>query len=102
MQKTENKETANRCWPEFKRPSKELIEKLQSGPFNKALAQGEDIYNQLVDALRRDKLTKPAIFIGAGTCGLGAGASKTLEAVREYCKTKNIDADIVEVGCIGF
>ncbi|OHB49130.1 MAG: hypothetical protein A2Y10_05195 [Planctomycetes bacterium GWF2_41_51] len=47
-------------------------------------------------------MTKPAVFVGAGTCGLGAGAGKTLEAIREYCKTKNIDADIVEVGCIGF
>ena len=51
--------------------------------------------------LRREHLTRPAIFVGAGTCGLGAGAAKTLAAVREYLKSHNLAADIIEVGCIG-
>ncbi|MBN1183024.1 MAG: 4Fe-4S binding protein [Bacteroidales bacterium] len=54
-----------------------------------------------VSSLRRDNVTRPAIFIGAGTCGLGAGAAKTLEAVKNYMKSKSIQADVIEVGCIG-
>jgi NADH:ubiquinone oxidoreductase subunit F (NADH-binding)/Pyruvate/2-oxoacid:ferredoxin oxidoreductase delta subunit/(2Fe-2S) ferredoxin len=51
--------------------------------------------------LRREKLTRPVIFVGAGTCGLGAGAAKTLGALRTYTAGKGLDVDIVEVGCIG-
>ncbi len=29
--------------------------------------------------LRRDRVVRPAIFVGAGTCGLGAGAKATLD-----------------------
>ena len=62
------------------------------------------VYAELTErfrALRREGLTKPAIFVGAGTCGLGAGAGATLAAVRKYLAEKEIDADVVEVGCIG-
>ncbi len=52
--------------------------------------------------LKRESIDKPVIFIGTGTCGLGAGAGKTLKIINEYLTEKNIDADIVEVGCIGF
>ncbi|NLH39986.1 MAG: 4Fe-4S binding protein [Elusimicrobia bacterium] len=45
---------------------------------------------------------KPVIFIGAGTCGLAAGAGKVEEKVREYLGEKKIDAEIVDVGCIGY
>lgn len=51
--------------------------------------------------LRRQIVTEPVIFIGTGTCGLGAGAGKTLEAIRDYLATNNLTADVVEVGCIG-
>ncbi len=59
-----------------------------------------DVKECLID-FRREQLTKTTIFIGTGTCGLGAGAAKTMAAVKEYMEQKNIDADIVEVGCIG-
>ena len=51
--------------------------------------------------LRREVVEKPVIFIGTGTCGLGAGAGKTLNRIYEYLKEKQIEADVVEVGCIG-
>ncbi len=51
--------------------------------------------------LRRETVQRPTIFIGMGTCGLGAGAAFTLEAIRKYLAEKKIEADIVEVGCIG-
>jgi NADH:ubiquinone oxidoreductase subunit F (NADH-binding) len=69
-----------------------------------AYVKGEgvsDAFQARMKALRREKLTKPVIYLGAGTCGLGAGANKTLRAVRNFLAFRDIDAEIVEVGCIG-
>lgn len=54
-----------------------------------------------LSVIDRSQTQKPLIYIGAGTCGLGAGAGATLSAAQEYIKARNIDADIIEVGCIG-
>ncbi len=51
--------------------------------------------------LRRERLVRPAIFIGAGTCGLGAGAAATRQSVQDYLQSHNVDADLIDVGCIG-
>jgi len=51
--------------------------------------------------LRNENIVKPIIFVGAGTCGLGAGADKTLLAIKEYISVNKIDVDIIETGCIG-
>jgi NADH:ubiquinone oxidoreductase subunit F (NADH-binding) len=52
--------------------------------------------------LRRDALARPVIFVGTGTCGLGAGAAKTLLAIRQYLDARDaLDVDVIEVGCIG-
>jgi NADH:ubiquinone oxidoreductase subunit F (NADH-binding)/Pyruvate/2-oxoacid:ferredoxin oxidoreductase delta subunit len=41
------------------------------------------------------------VWVGTGTCGLGAGAAKTLAAIRKHLGARGIDAEVVEVGCIG-
>ena len=51
--------------------------------------------------IRKDIITKPIIFIGSGTCGLGAGADKTITETEKYLQENNIDADIIRTGCIG-
>ncbi len=51
--------------------------------------------------IRKDIITKPIIFIGSGTCGLGAGADKTIEKTEKFLQENNIDADVIRVGCIG-
>ena len=51
--------------------------------------------------LRYEEVEKPVIFVGAGTCGLGAGADKTLMAVSSFLENSGIDAEIIETGCIG-
>ena len=43
----------------------------------------------------------PFIYIGAGSCGLAAGAAETQSAVEEYLRKKGLNARIVQVGCIG-
>ncbi|GAB1442077.1 NADH-quinone oxidoreductase subunit NuoF [Ignavibacteriales bacterium] len=44
----------------------------------------------------------PVIFIGAGTCGLAAGAAKVEEMIKSELSKNNIEARIVRVGCIGY
>jgi NADH:ubiquinone oxidoreductase subunit F (NADH-binding)/NAD-dependent dihydropyrimidine dehydrogenase PreA subunit/(2Fe-2S) ferredoxin len=56
---------------------------------------------ELLSNLRRETVVRPTIFIGTGTCGLGAGAAASLESVRGYLAEHDVQADIVEVGCIG-
>jgi NADH:ubiquinone oxidoreductase subunit F (NADH-binding)/(2Fe-2S) ferredoxin len=51
--------------------------------------------------LRRDFVVRPTIFVGSGTCGLGAGAKDTLAAVHKYIDEHEFQADVVKVGCIG-
>jgi len=51
--------------------------------------------------ITKENNDKPIIYIGAGTCGLGAGAGKTKTAIQKYLEINNIDAEIIEVGCIG-
>jgi len=43
----------------------------------------------------------PFIYIGAGSCGLAAGAAETQAAVEDYLERKGIEARIIQVGCIG-
>ncbi len=64
--------------------------------------------NDLTPEMRKkfDDLTyadveKPTIYLGTGTCGLGAGAGKTLKIINGFLTDKKIEANIVEVGCIG-
>lgn len=56
---------------------------------------------QRLAELRRDRVLRPTIFVGAGTCGLGAGAQETLAAIHEYLDKREIKADVIKVGCIG-
>lgn len=51
--------------------------------------------------IRAEDTLKPVIYVGAGTCGLGAGADKTIKAIKSWLGDKKIDADLIQVGCIG-
>ncbi|HDQ45666.1 MAG TPA: NADH-quinone oxidoreductase subunit NuoF [bacterium] len=50
---------------------------------------------------RREEIVRPVLFVGTGTCGLGAGAGRTLKAILRYLTERRVEADVVEVGCIG-
>jgi len=58
-------------------------------------------HQQRLAELRRERVTRPTIYVGAGTCGLGAGAQETLAAIHDYLDKREIKADVVKVGCIG-
>jgi NADH-quinone oxidoreductase subunit F len=44
---------------------------------------------------------RPLIYVGAGSCGLAAGAAEVIGALEAYVKDKKQDVDVVKVGCIG-
>ena len=94
-------ETVSKCWEPLGRPTPELLEGLRSGPYSLARISGEKAFDALIGGLRRENIEKPVIYIGSGTCGLGAGAAKTAEAVRAWLKENAVAADLVEVGCVG-
>ncbi len=92
---------AGKCWVNFSEISDDLLKDLKAEDFVKAKAAGPQELASLLASLRRDAVAKPVIFVGAGTCGLGAGAGKTLVAVRDFLAQNKIAADVVEVGCNG-
>ena len=49
--------------------------------------------------IRRDTGTK--IIVGMGTCGIAAGARETMHAILEELEERDIEAQVVTVGCIG-
>jgi (2Fe-2S) ferredoxin len=65
----------------------------------------QDNYSVQIDqqlaVIKKNKIDTPVIFIGAGTCGYGAGAEKTINATKKYLERNNIKAQIIETGCIG-
>jgi NADH:ubiquinone oxidoreductase subunit F (NADH-binding)/Pyruvate/2-oxoacid:ferredoxin oxidoreductase delta subunit len=77
----------------------EILASVLNGNHNDPDA-GRHIEQRLAE-LRRDCVSLPTIFIGAGTCGLGAGAKETLAAIHKYLDDHDIKANIVKVGCIG-
>jgi NADH:ubiquinone oxidoreductase subunit F (NADH-binding)/Pyruvate/2-oxoacid:ferredoxin oxidoreductase delta subunit len=90
------------CWHDPARPCPRLVECLATGPLchdDPACRTGRETRNA---RLRRETLSRPAIFVGTGTCGLGAGAAKTVAAIRRYLDLRpHTRAEVVEVGCIG-
>jgi NADH-quinone oxidoreductase subunit F len=89
------------CWVDFIEISQHLLSDLKAEPISSAMAKGPQAMAAALASLRRETLEQPAVFIGAGTCGLGAGAGKTLAAIREFLAQRHIKADVVEVGCNG-
>ncbi len=85
--------TANahlKCWPEMPPPAETFLSRLGVAAGDAKLA-----------ALRGEAMTRPTIRVGAGTCGCGAGANKTLAAVRSHLAERKLAVDVLEVGCIG-
>ena len=93
-----NSASSPSCWALPGKPTPELLAALKAGPFTGKTGPALDA---LLAELRREKVAKPVIFVGAGTCGLGAGAAKTLARIKALLTERALDADVREVGCIG-
>jgi NADH-quinone oxidoreductase subunit F len=91
---------ATGCWLPPTLPSPELLAALKAGPFSRA-GKDRQAAAELVARLRRERLERPSIFVGAGTCGLGAGAEKTIAAIQAWLTSQGCAADLIRVGCVG-
>ena len=90
-----------RCWHAPEKPCPELATCLAQGPI---CHKDDHCHKTVLDRgaeLRRERPAQPVIYIGGGTCGLGAGAAKTMEAVRAWLHEHEMQANIIIVGCIG-
>jgi len=47
------------------------------------------------------KSTRPVVYVGAGSCGRAAGATDVVEAISGHLSEREVDAKVIEVGCIG-
>ncbi len=88
----------NPCWDTPFQPAPAFLDTLRAGPF-RGLSGAKR--SELIASLRRETVARPVIYVGSGTCGLGAGADRTLEQIRAYCTSHQLDVDIHEVGCVG-
>ncbi|MBD3224271.1 MAG: NADH-quinone oxidoreductase subunit F [Caldithrix sp.] len=78
-----------------------LLNRLDAAWINRKQIQDDAKQQAHINKLRRNITEQPVFYVGAGTCGLSAGADKTIKALRNYIHEQNINADVVEVGCIG-
>jgi NADH-quinone oxidoreductase subunit F len=95
-----NVENAGKCWVNFREVSESLLAHIKAEPFAGVAGKGAELAI-LLSTLRRDSVKTPVIYVGAGTCGLGAGAAKTIVAIKDYLEHNKITATLVEVGCNG-
>ena len=90
------------CWHSSDKPCPDLIDCFHNGPLCHTDEKCSESIRERNGYLSRSVVEKPAIYIGTGTCGLAAGADKTITKIREYLDASSIDAEIIETGCIGF
>ena len=90
-----------KCWHSPETPCPKLLPCATDGPLCHDDPACRDKRRAWVGKHLRRTVEKPVVFVGTGTCGLGAGAGKTREAVASYAEKHNVDLDIVDVGCIG-
>ncbi|MCD6424995.1 MAG: NADH-quinone oxidoreductase subunit NuoF [Anaerolineales bacterium] len=70
-------------------------------PVLKNISELNDFRKQAKAQLSDREDNKLTIILGMGTCGIAAGANQVADAVRSELKKHKIDAEIVNVGCIG-
>ncbi|NLJ77037.1 MAG: NADH-quinone oxidoreductase subunit NuoF [Peptococcaceae bacterium] len=49
----------------------------------------------------KEKIARPRIVVGLGTCGIAAGGDKVMAALKEQVAARGLDADIDFTSCIG-
>ncbi len=89
------------CWHALEKPCPDLLACLRGAPLCHESSACAERNEQAMSVLRREVATRPVVFVGAGTCGLAAGAQGTLKAVQQYVKAQNVDVDVIETGCVG-
>jgi len=73
---------------------------------SKVLLSPNDHYEPLVakelSYLSRERVLKPVIYVGMGSCGIVAGAAEIYKSIRQYIDDHGLKIDLIEGGCLGF
>ncbi len=91
-----------RCTHSPQTPCRDLIRCLVEGPICHDDAACREKIQQRLERLRRLQVTRPAILVGMGTCGLAAGAGAVFAELASRIHQGKLDAELVAIGCIGF
>ena len=87
-----------RCWHSPELPCPEIVACRTEGP----LCHDDSVCAAHLCAATDPYTDQPRIRVGTGTCGLGAGAGRTLAAVQDWLGAHDVRAHVSEVGCIGY
>jgi NADH:ubiquinone oxidoreductase subunit F (NADH-binding)/Pyruvate/2-oxoacid:ferredoxin oxidoreductase delta subunit len=101
MSKLKEIKCCDECWHDSSNECFDFIDCINNEPHCHHNEECKHILSQKLSKLRYEETDIPVIFVGAGTCGLGAGAKKTIAEINNYLSANNIIAEVVEVGCIG-
>ncbi|MBK8164528.1 MAG: NADH-quinone oxidoreductase subunit NuoF [bacterium] len=88
----------HRCWHSAEMPCPEVVACRTAGP----LCHDDAACFARLKAAGTPHAGVPRVRVGTGTCGLGAGAGRTLAAVRDWLRDHDTQACVSEVGCIGY
>ncbi|MBN2722923.1 MAG: 4Fe-4S binding protein [Deltaproteobacteria bacterium] len=91
----------DKCWHSSEKACPDYISCLTQGPLCHHDEKCENKKKENISRITLKSMEKPMIFMGLGTCGMGAGALKTLEELENVIKEENIDVEIRKTGCIG-
>ncbi len=64
----------------------------------------QEIYKKIREEARlwlESRKEKPLVMVGTATCGIAAGAMQVKEDFEKEIDSKGLDAEVIEVGCIG-
>ncbi len=89
-------------WNDSEYPVMSLIESLEGVAGNELAASKIKTVEKMRDQLLLKTHEHPVIFIGMGTCGLANGAQKVHDAFVTILKEKNIKAQLISTGCVGY
>jgi len=89
-------------WNDSEYPVISLIESLEGVAGNELAASKIKTVEKMRDQLLLKTHEQPVIFIGMGTCGLANGAQKVHDTFVAILKEKNIIAQLISTGCVGY
>lgn len=91
-----------KCTHSTDTPCPDYVACRTTGPLCHTSEKCSSEISRLLKEALYETATKPIFFVGTGTCGLAAGAAAVVSQLKKELEARKLDADIVDVGCIGF
>ncbi len=90
------------CWHTPDNPCRFLVDCINKGPQCNQSTQITKEISQFKNELLLKDHTLPVIMVGMGTCGLANGAQGVYNALVEGLSERDINAQVVKTGCVGY